>query len=79
MTLVGRRTERATLDQFVEAMRSGESRTLVVSGEAGVGKTALLEYLARAGGGMSRMQPAMQPNEAHMTGPRMQPVNAAPL
>jgi predicted ATPase len=46
MTLVGRRAERDTLDQFVEAMRAGESRALVVSGEAGVGKTALLEYLA---------------------------------
>jgi DNA-binding CsgD family transcriptional regulator len=45
-TLVGRRAERDTLDKFVEALRAGESRALVVSGEAGVGKTALLEYLA---------------------------------
>jgi DNA-binding CsgD family transcriptional regulator len=45
-TLIGRRAERNTLDQFVEAVSSGESRALVVSGEAGVGKTALLEYLA---------------------------------
>ena len=29
-----------------EAVRAGESRALVVHGEAGVGKTALLEYLA---------------------------------
>jgi DNA-binding CsgD family transcriptional regulator len=46
MALVGRRAERDTLDRFVEAMRAGSSRALVVSGEAGVGKTALLEYLA---------------------------------
>jgi len=46
ITLVGRRAERAALDQFVEALRAGESRALAVSGEAGVGKTALLEYLA---------------------------------
>jgi DNA-binding CsgD family transcriptional regulator len=45
MRLTGRRTERGMLDQFVEAIRAGESRALVLSGEAGVGKTALLEYL----------------------------------
>jgi predicted ATPase len=35
------------LDQLVSAVCSGESRALVLSGEAGVGKTALME-LARA-------------------------------
>ncbi|HMG65811.1 MAG TPA: AAA family ATPase, partial [Streptosporangiaceae bacterium] len=45
--LTGRHTERETLDQLVEAVvHAGESRALVVHGEAGVGKTALLEYLA---------------------------------
>ena len=34
------------LDDLVEAVRTGESRALVVRGEAGVGKTALLDYLA---------------------------------
>jgi len=34
------------LDRLVEAVRAGESRALVVHGEVGVGKTALLEYLA---------------------------------
>jgi hypothetical protein len=39
------------LDQLLEAVRGGASRALVVRGEAGVGKTALLEYLAgRASG-----------------------------
>ena len=45
MRLTGRGAERGMLDQFVEAIRTGESRALVLSGEAGVGKTALLEYL----------------------------------
>jgi hypothetical protein len=45
MRLTGRGDERGMLDQFVEAIRAGESRALVLSGEAGVGKTALLEYL----------------------------------
>ncbi|WP_345611299.1 helix-turn-helix transcriptional regulator [Pseudonocardia adelaidensis] len=45
--LTGRRTECGVLDRLVEAVRHpGESRALVVHGDAGVGKTALLEYLA---------------------------------
>jgi len=46
MRLTGRRVERGMMDQFVEATRAGESRALVISGEPGVGKTALLNYLA---------------------------------
>ncbi len=44
--LTGRRTERGVLDQLLEAVRAGESRVLVVIGEPGMGKTALLDYLA---------------------------------
>jgi hypothetical protein len=36
--------ERDTLDRLVDAVRAGESRVLVLSGEPGVGKTALLDY-----------------------------------
>jgi DNA-binding CsgD family transcriptional regulator len=43
--LTGRRSERDVLDRLVDAVRAGESRALVVRGEPGVGKTALLEYL----------------------------------
>jgi hypothetical protein len=43
--LTGRDTERRVLDRLVEAVRAGESQALVVHGEPGVGKTALLEYL----------------------------------
>jgi DNA-binding CsgD family transcriptional regulator len=46
--LTGRQMECDVLDRLVEAVRdAGESRALVVHGEAGIGKTALLEYLAR--------------------------------
>jgi DNA-binding CsgD family transcriptional regulator len=45
--LLGRQSEREALDLLVSAVRAGESRALVLRGEAGVGKTALLEYLAR--------------------------------
>ncbi len=43
--LRGRRGECAEMDELLEAVRSGESRALALRGEAGVGKTALLEYL----------------------------------
>jgi len=42
--LLGRARECDTLDELLEAVRSGGSRALVVRGEPGVGKTALLEY-----------------------------------
>ena len=44
--LRGRRRECGVLDRLVEALSAGESLALVVRGEAGVGKTALLEYVA---------------------------------
>src|SRR3954470_10246285 len=43
--LLGRRSECNELDRMLDAVRAGESRVLVVRGEAGVGKSALLKYL----------------------------------
>src|ERR1700722_8206506 len=45
--LSNRRGECAVLDQLVNAVRVGGSRVLVVRGEPGVGKSVLLDYLAR--------------------------------
>ncbi|HEY6790927.1 MAG TPA: AAA family ATPase [Trebonia sp.] len=42
-----RRSERDALDQLVEAIRAGDSRALVVRGDPGVGKTVLLDYVAK--------------------------------
>jgi Cdc6-like AAA superfamily ATPase len=43
--LRGRDQECALLDELVSSVRRGQSRSLVLKGEAGIGKTALLEYL----------------------------------
>src|SRR5438128_318778 len=49
--LRGRASERAVLDQLLERARSGSGGVLVLRGEAGIGKTALLDDLvARASG-----------------------------
>jgi len=48
MSLLGRADECALLDGLIEDVRRGTSRSLVVRGEAGIGKTALLEHLVAA-------------------------------
>src|SRR5688500_10125049 len=63
--LRGRRSECEVLDRLLERVRAGRSGALVVRGEAGVGKTALLRYaiesasdlrIARAVGVESEME-----------------------
>ena len=49
MSLVGRGEECRVLDATLDAARRGESSTLVVRGEPGVGKSALLNYAVDAG------------------------------
>ena len=44
-SLLGRDGECALLDSFIADVRRGESRSLVLRGEPGIGKTALLEYV----------------------------------
>jgi hypothetical protein len=49
--LLGRASEREALDRLLENVRGGQSAVLVIRGEAGVGKTALLHHCARQAAG----------------------------
>jgi DNA-binding CsgD family transcriptional regulator len=49
--LLGREREREVLDRLLDGVRGGHGSVLVVHGDAGVGKTALLEYAVEAGRG----------------------------
>src|SRR5262249_22070799 len=50
--LLGRHGECAALDQLLASVRAGSSRALLLRGEAGVGKSALLEYLLQHASGL---------------------------
>src|SRR6476646_10180354 len=56
--VLGRRNESATLDRLLDVVRAGESRALVIRGEPGVGKTALLEYVVERAAGCRVAQAA---------------------
>lgn len=54
--LRGRDGDRALLDDLTADARSGHSQVLVLRGEAGVGKTALLEYVSEQADGFSSVR-----------------------
>ena len=56
--LRGRHNECAALDRLLKSVRAGQSQVLVVRGEPGVGKSALLEYLAQSASGCRVAQAA---------------------
>jgi DNA-binding CsgD family transcriptional regulator/tetratricopeptide (TPR) repeat protein len=49
--LCGRRREQDALDRVLAGVRAGHSEVLVVRGEAGIGKSTLLEYLVEQASG----------------------------
>jgi DNA-binding CsgD family transcriptional regulator/tetratricopeptide (TPR) repeat protein len=56
VSLLGRSRECALLDELLSAVRRSESRSLVLRGEAGIGKTALLTYLVESASDLSVLQ-----------------------
>src|SRR3954469_10421287 len=56
--LRGRARECALLDDLVSAVGRGEGRSLVLRGEAGIGKTALLDYLIASGSDLTVVRAA---------------------
>lgn len=50
--LIGRHAERQVIDSLVANVRAGQSGVLIITGEAGIGKSALLDYAAVAAEGL---------------------------
>jgi DNA-binding CsgD family transcriptional regulator len=84
--LQGRHSECEALDRLLQRIRVGESSALVLRGEAGIGKTALLEYVAeqasgcrvaRAGGVQSEMELAFA-GLHHLCAPLLDGLDALP-
>lgn len=50
--IVGRSAEQSRINRLVADAKDGRSRSLVLRGEAGIGKTALLDYAESVAGGM---------------------------
>jgi DNA-binding CsgD family transcriptional regulator len=56
VAFLDRTSEREVLDQLLANVREGQSAVLVVRGEAGIGKSALLQYAAGNASGFSTVQ-----------------------
>jgi hypothetical protein len=55
--LIGRESECARLDELLDRARMGRTGALVIRGEAGIGKTALLDYAVERAEGMLVARP----------------------
>ncbi|UBU10286.1 helix-turn-helix transcriptional regulator [Nonomuraea gerenzanensis] len=66
--LYGRASEQAAIEELVEAARGGRSGALVLRGEPGIGKSALLDWAAEhcAGGGVRVLRVAGIETEADL-------------
>jgi DNA-binding CsgD family transcriptional regulator len=73
-----RRAEREVLGRLLEGVRGGQSRVLVVSGEPGVGKTALMESAISSASGFRVMRAAGVESEMELAFAALQQL-CAPL
>jgi hypothetical protein len=62
----GRSNEREVLDRLLDDVRKGRSAVLMLVGEAGIGKTALLRYAARQASGFRLLQIAAVESEMEL-------------
>ncbi len=63
--LRGRARESAELGVLLDAVRGGESRVMVVRGEPGIGKSALLDYAISSASGFKVLKAAGSESETH--------------
>lgn len=66
MMLHGREAEQQVIEGLLAGARAGRSAAMVVRGETGIGKTALLDYAAAAAGGMLVLRAAGVETEAEL-------------
>jgi DNA-binding CsgD family transcriptional regulator len=64
--LLGRRAETGQIDALLGGARAGQGGALVISGEPGVGKTALVGYAALAGNDMRTLQASGTESESDL-------------
>ena len=64
--LVGRDRECARIERLLECARAGAAGALVVVGEAGIGKTALLDFATERAEGMSVVRAVAVESEAQL-------------
>jgi DNA-binding CsgD family transcriptional regulator len=64
--LLGRRHECGMLERLVAGVRAGQGQVLVLRGEAGAGKTALLNYMLKQAGGCQIIRAAGAESETEL-------------
>ena len=64
--VIGRGAELARIDRLLASARLGTSEALVITGEAGIGKTALLEYAVAQASGMTVLRAAGVESESEI-------------
>ena len=64
--LLGRAQESAVIDQLLSNARSSGSGAIVIKGEAGIGKSALLDYAAQLASGMRVLRVSGVESEAEI-------------
>jgi DNA-binding CsgD family transcriptional regulator len=74
VSLVGRDLERGLLEALLGDVRLGKSRSLVLRGEAGIGKTALLEYAIASGRDLTVLRAAGVESEMELAYASLHPL-----